>query len=195
MIPYDKIREHYLYLTPLIMEMGNTSRSRWIDPYTNLVDWSGVFSPIELDAWNAIRGIGKCPLYPQYPVGKYFLDFGNPFMKIAIECDGKEYHLDKEKDNRRDYNLKQLGWKIYRIPGSDCRRPVSEEYYDVAYALEERRRSIISEFYRSTIEGLVNALAILYFGYETYWDDEYVNEIELAKECLQNRLSQPVNYL
>jgi hypothetical protein len=31
-------------------------------------------------------------LYPQYPVGRYFVDFGNPVHKVAIECDGARWH-------------------------------------------------------------------------------------------------------
>lgn len=194
MIPYEKIRQHYLEIDPFILNISAGTPMRWFNPYTDLVDWMAIFTPIEMDAWQAIRANGKCPLYPQYPVSKYFLDFGNPYMKIGLECDGKEFHLDKQKDNKRDYELKQLGWQIYRIPGSDCRRPVSQEYYDVAYALEENRYDIFKQFYESTIEGLINALAIVKFGYKTFWRDEYCDEYGLAHECLNNRLSKPVKH-
>lgn len=192
MIPYDQIRTHYEELTPIIINNSATRLSLWVSPYSSLVDWTRIFSPIEWDAWQVIRGDGRCPLYPQYPVGKYFVDFGNPYLKIALECDGHEYHLDKEKDNKRDYELKQLGWTVYRIPGSDCRRPVKDEYYDVSYLPEEDQRDVLKEYYLTTIEGLVSALAIIVFGYPNYIQNDWVNEFEYADKCLNMRVSKPV---
>ena len=48
-----------------------------------------------------VLGCLGLPFYPQYPIGKYFVDFADPVKKIVIECDGKKYHQDKEKDKRR----------------------------------------------------------------------------------------------
>ena len=88
-----------------------------IDPYE--VRWSEVFTPIEMAIWHEIRRAGLV-FYPQLPVGAAFVDFGNPFHKIAIECDGKDYHLDKLKDKRRDEMLARRGWQVFRITGADC---------------------------------------------------------------------------
>ncbi|NSX05066.1 endonuclease domain-containing protein [Cupriavidus gilardii] len=87
------------------------------DPY-EIADWVSIFSPIEYDAWCEIRGLGV-PLWPQLPVGKYFVDFGNPVVKIALECDGKEWH-DAERDAKRDADLLELGWSVYRVTGKQC---------------------------------------------------------------------------
>lgn len=192
MIPYDKIREHYKHLTPYILEISEGRAANWVTPYTDLVDWLKIFTPIEFDAWQAIRCNGKCPLYPQYPVSNYFLDFGNPYLKIGVECDGAEFHLDKKKDNDRDYELKLLGWKIYRISGSDCWKRPSNYFYDLQYQPEENRWEILSEYYENTLEGLINALAIIHCNYKWYYNDEWVNEKGLAHKCLQDRLSKPV---
>lgn len=192
MIPYDNIREHYNEITPLIIKNSARRLSSWVSPYSSYVDWPKIFSPIEWDTWQVIRGDGRCPFYPQYPVGKYFVDFGNPYLKIAIECDGAEFHLDKEKDNKRDYELKQIGWTVYRIPGSDCRRPVNPLYYDVAYIPEEDQNNVLKEYYLTTIEGLISALAIIEFGHSRYIENEWVNEFEYADECLNMRVSKPV---
>ncbi len=43
------------------------------------------------------------------------MDFAIPEKKICIECDGKFWHKNKNKDRRRDYFLKSLGWKTIRF--------------------------------------------------------------------------------
>lgn len=191
MIPYDKIRDHYEYLTPLIMERSVKHPRSWVSPYCTEIDWIKIFTPIEYDTWHSIRSNGRIPLYPQYPVLNYFLDFGNPYLKIGVECDGADFHLDKKKDNDRDYELKQVGWSIYRISGSDCWRVPSAEYYDLVYHLEEDRYSILKEFYDTTVDGLIKALSIG-FCEDNYYEDEYVNESQISQMCLNNRLSKPV---
>jgi very-short-patch-repair endonuclease len=101
-----------------VAEFDDCEPWRWaINPYE--VDWLRVFTPIEYALWCDIRGIGAV-LYPQFPVGRYFVDFGNPGAKVAIECDGAAYHTDIEKDARRDEALRRMGWTVYRIPGRDC---------------------------------------------------------------------------
>jgi very-short-patch-repair endonuclease len=83
-------------------------------------------TPIERWLWHDIRGCNAI-FYPQYPVGRYFVDFANPKAKVAIECDGHAYHLDKEKDRLRDAELEAMGWTVYRITGSDCATEYDEE--------------------------------------------------------------------
>lgn len=189
MIPYNQIREHYRYLTPLIFERSEIHPRNWVSPYCD-IDWMSLFTPIENQAWQAIRAIGKIPLYPQYPIKGYFVDFGNPYLKIAVECDGKEYHLDKDKDAKRDNNLMAAGWKVFRIPGSDCVRPVSDDYYNISYIDESERYGVLDDFYQTTIEGLVKALAIHYCEFRGYYLDEHVCERSISSRCIYERKSQ-----
>lgn len=91
-----------------------------IDPYELEVE----FTPIEEAFWHDIRCKGIV-MYPQYPVGGVFVDFANPVAKVAVECDGKQWH-DPEKDAIRDAKLAKLGWKVYRISGSDCKKDYIE---------------------------------------------------------------------
>lgn len=86
-----------------------------IDPYA-IYDWWKIFTPIEKLVWQDIRFVG-IPMYPQYPVDNYFIDFADPIKKIGIEVDGKEFHQDVEKDELRQKQLENRGWKIYRIKG------------------------------------------------------------------------------
>jgi very-short-patch-repair endonuclease len=85
-----------------------------------IVDWCSAFTPIETDVWFSIRTLGL-NMYPQYPVGRYFVDFADPVFKFAIECDGREWH-DKDRDDKRDAELRKLGWRVLHIPGWKCRR-------------------------------------------------------------------------
>jgi len=120
---WNAIREHYRRFTPLIMA---ERRNEWaIDPY----EWDNGMvrmTPIEYALWHDIRH-ENVVLYPQYPIGSVFVDFANPVAKVAIECDGREYHQDPEKDARRDKVLMAAGWSVYRITGQDCKTDSDEE--------------------------------------------------------------------
>ncbi len=164
-IPYDLIRQHYERTTPLIFEAASKYNYRWLTPYSRYVDFTRIMTPIEFDAWQAIRCFGLMPLYPQYPVGKYFADFANPVFKITVECDGKEFHQDKEKDRLRDEDFKKLGWTVYRISGADCVRILHlPDYEDKQYADydENKARKQYQDYYLKTIEGLIRSLHFRY---------------------------------
>ena len=70
-------------------------------------------------------------MYPQWPQCGFFLDFANPVARVAIECDGREFH-DSVKDGRRDAILEAEGWTVYRLTGRDCLR-LGEEDEDGHY--------------------------------------------------------------
>jgi very-short-patch-repair endonuclease len=94
---------------------------RWgypCDPYI-VGDWASLMTPIEAAMWDELRSEGL-PFWPQFPVGKYMVDFGDPVRRIAIECDGKEFHQDYKKDARRDAEIESLGWSVHRISGRSC---------------------------------------------------------------------------
>lgn len=190
---FHKIRVHYEYLTPRILEANRKFRTRWVSPYSEHVDWPNFMSDIEFMTWMAIRSFGAAPLYPQYPAGKYFVDFGNPFVKVAIECDGKEFHKDAKKDMLRIKDLYELGWTVYRISGADIHKMVNDEYYNRYEYEREQINDILSDYY-STVEGLINAIAIIHLEYKHY--DEEAGEYKLAQTCLAKRLADvPPNTL
>lgn len=111
---YDKL--HVLDFLPSVWACG--------DGY----GWSGLITltPIEQWLWSDIRHHGAV-LYPQYPVGKYFVDFASPRLKVAIECDGAAFHRDREKDAFRQAQIEALGWTVYRISGADCRTQAEQD--------------------------------------------------------------------
>lgn len=122
---FDAIRRIY------VAEAKYIARGEY-SPY--IANWEAIFTPIEREMWDAIRCYGGLRFYPQYPVGRYFVDFGDPWKCIAIECDGKRWH-DEAKDAARDKALESLGWIVLRIPGSACL--LRSESRDLAFQLLE----------------------------------------------------------
>jgi very-short-patch-repair endonuclease len=121
----DRIAAHYEAMKE---DFRRTPANRWaIDPYA----WHAVVSmtPIEASLWSDIR-IEGVVMYPQFPVGRFFVDYGNPVAKVAIECDGKQFHLDKEKDAARQREIEALGWTVYRLSGAACNTPDTYEMDD-----------------------------------------------------------------
>jgi len=121
---WNEIRAHYRDRQADIMA---TPINEWAfgGPY----EWDhGIIfmTPIETWFWADIRACDAV-LYPQYPVLDFFVDFANPKAKVAIECDGAAFHMDKAKDAARDKRLTDLGWTVYRISGAHCRMEQDEE--------------------------------------------------------------------
>jgi len=134
---WNAIREHYKRVTPRIMA---EIQCEWgIDAY----EWDGVIflTPIETWLWADIRECNAI-FYPQYPVSRFFVDFANPKAKVAIECDGHAYHLDKAKDAARDRELEALGWTVYRFPGHVCRTESDEETGAVGESYRRMRQIV-----------------------------------------------------
>jgi len=113
---FDALRHNYR-LYAAAVDSGLVDWSHPCDPYT-VADWSMLLTPIEAAIWSDIRAYGL-PFWPQFPVGKYIVDFADPVRRIALECDGAAYH-NPIKDRARDVVLEKMGWTTYRIPGRDC---------------------------------------------------------------------------
>jgi very-short-patch-repair endonuclease len=118
MIDLDAIKAHYRAAMPQLMEVPDG----WgIDPYA----WNKLgirLTPIEKALWNEIRLLDLV-VYPQFPVSGYFVDFGNPAVRVAIECDGERWHTDKARDAARQAHIEAKGWTVYRVTGKDCFAP------------------------------------------------------------------------
>lgn len=55
----------------------------------------------------------------EYKIGPYYADIFIPQGKIVVECDGEEWHQDKERDRRRDEYMQKRGFKVFRFTGSE----------------------------------------------------------------------------
>jgi very-short-patch-repair endonuclease len=104
-------------------------------------------SPIEEAFWAAgyaeLSKLGD--FAPQVTAGPYRVDFaliGRNF-KIAIECDGYEFHSSEAQisaDNGRDLELMIDGWIVVRFLGRDLWRDVQGCVADVAMLVRAVRQ-------------------------------------------------------
>lgn len=78
-------------------------------------------SPLEQRVYKAYQLFDLKPKV-QYRIGLYRADFAFPDLMVIQEVDGKEFHLDKERDAHRDSVLKKKGWTTKRYPGWLCHR-------------------------------------------------------------------------
>lgn len=128
---WDRVRRYYRQHCQSILAAGANS---WgLDPYQWEFEAEIELTPIERLFWFDVRAEGVV-LYPQYPVDRFFVDFGNPAVRVAVECDGAFWHVDAARDAERQAELEAAGWSVYRITGSDCWRDDIED--------EDRRRVI-----------------------------------------------------
>ena len=124
---WNFLRAMYAAVTPRIIA------GEW--RYADLIEWR--MTPIELDLWVSIRYYGL-PFWPQYPVGRFFVDFADPAMRIALECDGARYH-DARRDAQRDAELHAIGWRVFRFPGWRCYKGADDPQSADAMLLEALR--------------------------------------------------------
>lgn len=173
---FKEIREHYKKVLPKMMAIYRQTGQMQFDPYD--LDFTQGMTPIEESVWYDIR-ILNISMYPQIPALQYFLDFANPFIKVAIECDGKQWH-DPEKDAIRDSNLIADGWTIYRIPGSKCNRVLKDpmEIFNELRSdgfseqdAEEEVRPHAKKWFLDTSTGIVKAIGVRHFGQKSRFDD------------------------
>lgn len=150
---FREIESAYAAALPEWMEKYEATGRMHHDVY--LMEWQ--FSPIELGVWSEIRQ-RSMPFYPQMPACGYFLDFANPFLKIAIECDGKAFH-DKERDRARDARLAAAGWMVFRLEGHECKRQ-----FDIEGEYNEPTRDQVLRYFGVTSAGLLDAIRWAYFS-------------------------------
>lgn len=75
-------------------------------------------SPIEEKMTGALQRFGV-KIEFQKEIGPYRADIYVPSDKIVVECDGIEYHQDKERDKKRDKYMRENGYKVLRFWGTE----------------------------------------------------------------------------
>jgi very-short-patch-repair endonuclease len=162
-----------------ILDTARKSLFAWgVEPY--VFDWA--FNENEYALWRSIRQ-NKLVMYPEFPVKQYYLDFGNPYLKIALEADSKEFH-DKAKDTRRDTELLGFGWKTFRVSYQenvapfiqlgDIRKMISEGDQDSAL-------KHLTFWLLETGDGVVDAIEFFYF----MSDEEKRERMQIFPEYLE----------
>lgn len=75
-------------------------------------NWESILSEPEAKVLPELIQYG---FYPQYPVGKYMTDFGNPKTKEIIEIDGSHHYTQKGYyyDNKREFEMRaNYDWRV-----------------------------------------------------------------------------------
>jgi very-short-patch-repair endonuclease len=98
-------------------------------------------SPIEERLLLALNGRSICSgrVKSQMEIGPYRIDLAFPEVKLAIECDGKEFHtdpVDRARDQKRDEYLRGLGWTVLRLTGAEIHREISRCIERVTWTYE-----------------------------------------------------------
>ena len=170
------VRQAYMEMADIVFDAAR--RGSIAQPY--FLPWEQFWekSPPEFDTWWSIRYYGGIPLYPQYPILNYFVDYGDPWQRIGIEIDGKNYH-DEGKDLRRDEELFEIGWKIFRIPAAHT-QPGYLGPDDAFRELDEdAQQARLSQWLLETSDGVIRALKALY--YERWTPSDYTTWYGLSE--------------
>lgn len=167
---------------------------RWVSSYP--CDWKNIFTPIEYDAWCAIRSKGRIVLYPQYPALNFHIDFANPGLKIGVELDGKHFH-NAERDRARDRQLAKAGWKIYRISGTEMSRTNYKESYELSQDEwdYDQTSADLRHWLTETGDGVIEAIKEIHFIKKESWPftDEDLNNLYIGL-CNQTLEDHQLSY-
>lgn len=129
MQPFEVQRRAAAFYSRFARKVMSTPANEWAsDAYAWDHDGGIWLSPIERNLWSDIR-TADLVLYPQWPVAGFFVDFGNPVARVAIECDGKAFH-DAARDAPRQKAIEAKGWTVYRFPGWMCNQQEVVEHTD-----------------------------------------------------------------
>lgn len=82
-------------------------------------------SHLERMLYYELRYVYKGKIVPQYPLGPYWIDLAIPKHKLALECDGYQYHSSQKAqihDRNRDAYMKRMGWKVMRFTYKELRK-------------------------------------------------------------------------
>jgi len=140
-------------------------KSHYVNPY--ILDWQEYLNTNEFSVFATCRCIGVA-FYPQFSVGRFCLDFANPYYKVGIEVDSNTYHT-YEKDLKRDIELKELGWKIYHLTSAEAYPNSKQNSQDInleyGYLTEEEYFENRSKYYQTQIDGIIECIASVSLGF------------------------------
>lgn len=87
-------------------------------------DWNNVLDKSQLEIFREIKSIGVW-LFPFYPIGNQFVNFGNPFSKVGIEI---IYNNFKQEKEIKIQEFEKIGWEIHKIPAFNNTLSVEDLY-------------------------------------------------------------------
>jgi very-short-patch-repair endonuclease len=179
------LRQYYMDAMPEIINLARQSLSAWASVYP--FDWK--FNENEQSLWSSIRS-NPMVMYPEFPVFNYFVDFGNPYLRIAIEADSKKFH-SKEKDAERDRKLLQINWKTFRVSYEENFTPF-KELGDIAEMIsmgnESEAMEEMENWVLKTSDGVVDAIYFFYFMSDKEKENrmkKFPSYVDLAERTLK----------
>lgn len=95
---------------------------------------------IEQRMYNALTREGF-KVRKQVRCGAYRIDLVLPQYRIAIECDGKQWHSSKKQkrhDRKKDAYLRRHGYSVMRFTGSDINSSVGKCVSRVTNKIDRR---------------------------------------------------------
>lgn len=107
----------------LMIQAGHTAYAKSKDAGTNKPWTSRKISSYAEKFFETVLNNNNISYIREFYVGKlgYFLDFKINIKEyiIDLEIDGKQHKRMSEHDEKRDFQLKELGYIVYRIPWND----------------------------------------------------------------------------
>lgn len=102
-------------------------------------------SPIEEMVCDCLMRLG-IPFRVQEPIGPYFADIFIQDLGMVIECDGREFHQDQDREGRRDEYIRNAGFTIRHLTGSEIVADPMKATFDIIKGNSAKRRPREMEF-------------------------------------------------
>ena len=154
-------------------------------------------SPIEEILLNALyprlRTKERDLLVAQYqlPIGKVRKpDFAFPQLKIAIYCDGWQYHQDKpafHQDRSESRVLQSLGWAVLRFTGGEIKNNVNGVVNEILAFLYKVPDSYVSDAIDSKKSGTNSHEVVTYHrAANAYYEKgDYANALDTYNQAIK----------
>lgn len=152
------ILSHYYMIT-----MNDILDDPRLYPDRHAFDWK--INENERSLWSSIQ-MRPMAMYPEFPVVRWFVDFGNPCLKIALEADSKTHH-ERSRDTTRDEILLEFGWKTFRVSHEENFPDDVHEPSNILTMMTEGNESdaldAMERWMMHTSDGVVEAVNFFYF--------------------------------
>lgn len=143
--------------------------------------------PDQLEEWSRRFEWNWTAIIPQYRICRYRLDFGlfvrvrdGGVAKLALECDGAEWHSSLEQvayDKNRDGFLRRRGWHVLRMPGWRLHHAAHECADFVSLVVRHLRHRNLADDQRAVVEkALTEGLGSLKFYGDELEQQRYERE-------------------
>ena len=107
--------------------------------------WSPSIPAATTYGWRGICVRHPGPV-PQHALGPYRVDIAFPEAKVAVECDGHEFHErtkeQAERDRKRDRYMQIHGWIVLRYTGREIHRDTNACAVEVLNLVSEREKAL-----------------------------------------------------